>query len=142
MVAVRMNAYLVMNGNAREAIDFYAKALDAQVITVNTFGEQPPDPNFTMPDEVKDLIMHGLLKVGETDLMLSDTYPGMPYQTGNHITIALISDNADRSRRFFDALAEGGEVGMPLQETFWSPAYGQVTDRFGVSWQITTEVNR
>lgn len=138
-MAVRMNPYLVMDGNAREAIAFYEKALDAKVMGVQTFGEMPADPNHPMPDGVKDRILHALLKVGETDLMFSDTFPGMPYQTGNHVNIAIVTDAADNSRQIFDALAEGGRVTMPMQETFWSPAYGQVTDKFGVVWQITTE---
>jgi PhnB protein len=140
-MVVRMNPYLVMDGNAKEAIAFYETALAAKVITVQTFGEMPDDPNHPIPDGVKDRILHGLLKVGETDLMLSDTFPGIPYQTGNQVNITIVMNTADRSKQIFDALAEGGKVNMPLQETFWSPAYGQVTDKFGVPWQITTEVN-
>ncbi len=139
-MAMRMNPYLVMNGNAREAIAFYENALGAKVIGVQTFGEMPADPNHPLPDGVKDRIMHALLKVGETDLMFSDTFPGMPYQTGNHVNIAIVTGDAGKSRQVLDALAEGGRVDMPLQETFWSPAYGQVTDKFGVVWQINTEV--
>lgn len=139
-MAVRMNPYLVMDGNARDAVTFYAKALDAKVIRTQTFGDMPADPSHPMPDGVKDRIMHALLKVGATDLMFSDTFPGMPYQTGNHVTIALTTNEADKTKQMFDALAEGGQVTMPLQATPWSPAYGQVTDKFGVGWQVTTEV--
>jgi PhnB protein len=141
MMVVRMNPYLVMDGNAKEAIAFYEKALAAKVVTVQTFGEGPADPNHPMPDGVKDRIMHGMLKVGETELMFSDTFPGMPYQTGNNVNITIVTNAADSSKQVFDALADGGKVGMPLQETFWTSAYGQVTDKFGVSWQITTEAN-
>ncbi|HEY3365682.1 MAG TPA: VOC family protein [Symbiobacteriaceae bacterium] len=139
-MAVRMNPYLVLDGNAKEAIAFYERALDAKNMGVQTFGESPADPNHPMPDGVKDRIMHAMLKVGETDLMLSDTFPGMPYQKGDNVTIALVTDDAGKSKRFFDALAAGGKVTMPMQATFWSPAYGQATDKFGVSWQVTTEV--
>ncbi len=138
-MSVRLNPYLVMNGNGKEAVAFYAKALQATVITVSTFGEMPADPNHPMPDEVKDRVMHALLKVGETDLMFSDTFPGMPYQTGNNVNVTFVTDSADRAKEVFDALAEGGQVTMPLQQTFWSPAYGQVVDKFGVPWQISTE---
>jgi PhnB protein len=140
-MAVRMNPYLVMDGNAREAVAFYAKALEAKIISVQTFGEMPADPSHPLPDGVQDRILHALLKVGESELMFSDTFPGMPYQTGNHVTIALTTDEAEKAKQIFDALAEGGQVTMPLQATFWSPAYGQVTDKFGVGWQVTTEVN-
>lgn len=136
---MRMNPYLVMNGNAREAVAFYQKALDATVVGVMTFGEMPADQSRPMPEGVKEQIMHAHLKVGDTDLMLSDTFPGTPYQTGNHVNITIVTNDAGRARQIFDALAEGGQVQMPMQKTFWSPAYGQVTDRFGVPWQINTE---
>lgn len=140
MMAVRMNPYLVMDGNAKEAIAFYETALGAKIVTVQTFGEMPADPNNPLPDGVKDRILHALLNVGETDLMFSDTFPGMAYQTGNHVNIAIMTNDVARSKQIFAALAEGGQVKMPLQETFWSPAYGQVTDKFGVPWMITTDV--
>jgi PhnB protein len=138
-VTLRLNPYLVMNGNAREAVAFYAKALDAKSMGMQTFGEMPADPNHPMPDEAKDRILHAMLKVGETDLMFSDTFPGMPYQTGNNLTIAIVTDDAAKARQMFEGLAEGGQVTMPMQKTFWSPAFGQVTDKFGVAWQISTE---
>jgi len=138
-MTVRLNPYLTMDGNAREAIAFYEKALEAKVAGVMTFGEGPADPNYAMPEEVKGRIMHAHLIVGETALMLSDTFPGMPFASGNQVTVALVTTDADQARRVFDALAEGGTVGMPLQKTFWSPAYGMVTDKFGVGWQVTTE---
>jgi PhnB protein len=139
-MSVRMNPYLVLDGNAKEAIAFYKKALDAEVITVQTFGEMPADPNHPLPDGVKDRVMHALLKVGETDLMFSDTFPGMAHQIGNHVTIAIVIDDAVKSKQIFDALAEGGRIDMPLQETFWSPLYGQVVDKYSVAWQVSTEV--
>lgn len=138
-MTVRMNPYLVMNGNAKEAVAFYEKALDAKVENLMTFADMPPDPNQPVPDSVKDRVMHALLKVGETDLMFSDTMPGMPYQTGNHVNISISNNSVDRSKQIFAALAEGGQVTMPFQEVFWSPGYGQVTDKFGVPWQINTD---
>lgn len=138
-MAVRMNPYLMLDGNAKEAVAFYEKALDAKVVGVQTFAEMPADPSHPMPDGVKDRVMHALLKVGETDLMISDTFPGMPYQTGNHLNITIVTDDPYTTTKIFDALAEGGQVLMPLQKTFWSPSYGQVTDKFKVVWQVSTE---
>lgn len=139
-MTVRLNPYLVMNGNAKEAVAFYEKALDAKVVVLQTFADLPPDAHHPVPEALKDRVLHAMLKVGETDLMFSDTNPGMPYQTGNAVTITLTTDDVATTKKFFDALAEGGNVGMPLQQTFWSPAYGQVTDKFQVLWQVTTEV--
>lgn len=137
-MAVRMNPYLVMNGNAKDAVAFYERALDGKVLGMMTFGEAPPDPNYQLPDEVKGRIMHAHMKVADTDLMFSDTFPGQEHQIGNQITLTLQTDSTEESAKLFEALAEGGTVTMPLQETFWSPAYGQLTDKFGISWQITT----
>lgn len=137
-MGVSLNPYLVLNGNAREAVAFYEKALSAKLEGIMTFGEMGGDPNHPLPDGAKDLIMHAMLRVGETPLMFSDNYPGMPFQVGNNVNVTIVSDNADTSKQMFDALAEGGQVTMPMQETSWSPAYGQLTDKFGVVWQVNT----
>lgn len=138
-MALRMNPYLVMDGNAKEAIQFYEKALDAQVVMVQTFGEMPANPDFPLPDSARDRISHALLKVGETDLMFSDTFPGQPVQSSNQVQICIMTDQAEQAKRIYEALREDGQVVMPLQETFWSPAYGIVADKYGVNWNISTE---
>ncbi|PCL92074.1 VOC family protein [Paenibacillus lautus] len=138
-MALRMNPYLVMDGNAKEAIQFYEKALDAQVVMVQTFGEMPANPDFPLPDSARDRISHALLKVGETDLMFSDTFPGQPVQSSNQVQVCIMTDQAEQAKRIYEALREDGQVVMPLQETFWSPAYGIVADKFGVNWNISTE---
>lgn len=138
-MTVRLIPYLVMNGNAKEAIQFYQKALDAQVLFSQSFGEMPENPEFPLPAEAKDLVSHATIKVGETELMFSDTFPGQPHQIGNQVTICISTNDADQAHRIFEALQEGGQVTMPLQETFFSPAYGNLTDKFGVSFQIFTE---
>ncbi|MGE5589402.1 MAG: VOC family protein [Bacillota bacterium] len=138
-MATRLNPYLVLDGNAREAVAFYQKALEAQLIGIQAFGDMPPNPDQPLPPGVSDRVMHAQLKVGDTDLMFSDTFPGMPYQVGSNVTIAIITDDAATARRYFEALADGGRVDMPIQETHWSPAYGQLVDRYGVVWQISTE---
>ncbi|MFF2440286.1 VOC family protein [Priestia megaterium] len=134
-----INPYLVMNGNGQEAVKFYEKALDAKVIGVQTFGEMPGNPEFPTPIEAIDRVMNAHLKVGDNDLMLSDTFPGQPYQIGSQVTVAITIDSVEKSKEVFEKLKEGGQVEMPLQETFWSPSYGQVTDKFGVTWQISTQ---
>ncbi|MFE4118785.1 VOC family protein [Priestia sp. YIM B13448] len=131
--------YLVMNGNGQEAVKFYEKALDAKVIGVQTFGEMPGNPEFPTPIEAIDRVMNAHFKIGDNDLMLSDTFPGQPYQIGSQVTVAIAIDSIEKSKEVFEKLKEGGQVGMPLQETFWSPSYGQVTDKFGVTWQISTQ---
>ncbi|MGD6842518.1 VOC family protein [Bacillus infantis] len=132
-----MYPYLVMNGNGQEAVSFYKKALNAEVVSVQKFGDMPDNPEFPSPPEVKDLVLNAHLKVGNMDLMLSDTFPGQPYQIGSQVTIALIVDDLEQTKGIFAKLQDGGQVDMPLQETFWSPLYGQVSDKFGVMWQVS-----
>ena len=90
---------------------------------------------------LQDRVMNAHLKVGDTDLMLSDTFPGQPYQIGSQVTVAITVDSVEESKEVFEKLKEGGQIGMPLQETFWSPSYGQVTDKFGVTWQVSTQID-
>ncbi|WP_096435884.1 VOC family protein [Alteribacter populi] len=133
--------YLITNGNGHEAIEFYEKALDAKVEGVQTFGELPENPGFTVPAEAKELILNAHLKVGNTDLMISDTMPGQPHQVGSHITIAVSVNDVEKSKEVFRKLLDGGTEVMPLQETFWSPSYGQVTDKYGVTWHVSTHLD-
>ncbi|CAG7617381.1 VOC family protein [Paenibacillus allorhizosphaerae] len=138
-MTLRLIPYLMMNGNAAEAILFYEQALDAKLLFKQTFGEMPENPEFPLPAEAKGLVAHAMLKVGETDLMFSDMFPGQPHHIGNQVTICVSTDDADKSRRIFEALQQGGQVNMPLQDTHFSPAYGIVTDKYGVTFQIYTE---
>jgi PhnB protein len=137
----RIYPYLVMNGNGQEAVKFYESALDAKLVSLQTFGDMPANPEFPTPPEAKNLVLNAQLKVGETDLMLSDNFPGSPYQIGSNVTIALIVNTVEKAKEVFGKLEDGGKVSMPLQETFWSPAYGNVTDKFGINWQLSTETS-
>ncbi|MEK4027275.1 VOC family protein [Pseudobacillus sp. FSL P4-0506] len=138
-MTVQLIPYLVMNGNAKEAIHFYEKALGAEVLHMQSFGEGPENPDFPLPEEAKGRVMHATAKVGETLLMFSDTFPGQSHQTGNQVTICISTDNPEEAKQMYEALQQDGQVTMPLQETFFSPAYGSVIDKFGVNFQIFTE---
>lgn len=138
-MAINMIPYLIFDGNAKEAIAFYEKALNAENLGVITFGEMPEDPNYPLPAEAKDRVSHATLKVGNSDLMFSDTFPGQPYQTGNNVTICITCDDPTRSKEMFATLEQGGQVTMPLMETSFSPLYGMVVDKYGVTFQIYTE---
>jgi PhnB protein len=104
-----------------------------------TIGEMPENPEHPLPEEAKELVSHAMIKVGETDLMFSDTFPGQNTQSGDQVTICITSDDIEKSKQIFESLKQEGQVKMPLQETFFSPAYGIVTDKFGVTFQIFTE---
>ncbi|AGK53730.1 VOC family protein [Bacillus sp. 1NLA3E] len=138
-MTMRLNPYLMMNGNAKQAIQFYETALDAKVIFTQEFGEMPGNPNAPLPDEAKELVSHAMIRIGETDLMFSDNFPGQQSQSGNQVTICITSDDIEKSKQIYEALQQEGEVKMPIQETFFSPAYAIVTDKFGITFQIFTE---
>lgn len=132
--------YLVTNGNGKEAVEFYQHVLGAEVASLQTFGEMPEHPDYPTPPEAKERVMNAQLTVdNKLVLMLSDTMPGQPYQLGSQVTIAILVNEPDDARNVFEKLQDGGKVTMPIQETFWSPAYGQVTDKFGVEWQVSAE---
>ncbi|AMM93263.1 3-demethylubiquinone-9 3-methyltransferase [Peribacillus simplex] len=141
-MTMRLSPYLMMNGNAKEAIQFYEKALDAKVLFSQTFGEMPENPEFPLPEEAKELVSHAMLKVGETDLMFSDMFPGQTSQTGDQVTICISTNDIEESKRIFESLSQDGQVKMPLQEAFFSPAYGIVLDKFGITFQIYTEAHQ
>ncbi|PLT28484.1 VOC family protein [Peribacillus deserti] len=138
-MSVYLTPYLVMNGNAAEALKFYEQALDAQILFSQTFGEMPENPEYPLPEDAKGRISHATIKVGDSEMMFSDTFPGQPYQLGNQITVCISTDDVEKATKMFDALQQGGKVNMPLQETFFSPAYGNVTDKFGITFQVHTE---
>ena len=98
----------------------------------------PENPEFTLPVEAKDRVVHAQLKVGSTFLMLFDTFPGQPYETGSQVDVVVTLNDVAKSKEVYEKLQEGGKVTMPLQETPWSPPYGQLKDKFSVTWQIST----
>ncbi|MCP3028593.1 VOC family protein [Halobacillus sp. A5] len=135
-MSMSLNPYLIFDGKTREAVNFYEKTLDGKVMGIMTFGDMPADPDQPLSDDMKERVMHAHLKVGDSDLMFSDTFAGMPHQQGDTIQIAIHPKQEEKARAIFDALEDGGEVVMPLQKTDWSPLYGIVKDKFGVTFQI------
>jgi PhnB protein len=131
-----VDAYLNFNGNCREAVEFYAEVFGTEKPQIMTFGETPPNPEYPLPEEAKNLVMHTRLNISGSNVMFSDVFPGMKFVLGNNISLALVSTDLDDINSSFNKLKEGGIVGMDLQETFWSKCYGQVTDKFGVEWQF------
>ncbi|MGG3450630.1 VOC family protein [Domibacillus aminovorans] len=131
-----VDVYINFNGNCREAVEFYAQVFGTEKPQIMTFDETPPNPEFPLPDEAKNLVMHTRLDIDGSNVMFSDVFPGMPFVEGNNISLALVNKNMDEIKSIFNKLREGGTVVMDLQETFWSKLYGQVIDKFGINWQF------
>ncbi|KAB1912333.1 VOC family protein [Micromonospora sp. AMSO31t] len=130
-MASRLNPYISFRDNARQAMEFYQKVFGGN-LTLSTFGEfGNPDPG------VADNVMHAQL---ETDrgftLMASDTPPEMEYQPGTNISISLSGDDADELRGYWQQLAEGGTVALPLEKQMWGDEFGMCVDRFGINWMV------
>lgn len=130
--------YLRTNGNGKEAVEFYKDVFDAELLGVQTYGDFPEDPEFPISEEIKGLIAHAQLKIGNTFLMLSDNFPDDPYEVGINLNIAVLISDVEKTKKVFEKLQVGGEVLLPLQETPFSPAYGQIKDKYSVTWQIST----
>jgi PhnB protein len=129
--------YLFFNGSCEQAVEFYRKALGAKVELMMRFKESPePPPPGTVPPGHENKIMHTSFRIGETTVMASDGCDtGKPAFQG--FSLALSAPTEAEADRAFNALADGGQVGMPLTKTFWSPRFGMVTDRFGVGWMVS-----
>jgi PhnB protein len=129
--------YLFFNGNCEEAVEFYRKALGAEVEMTMRFSESPdPAPPGMVPPGFENKIMHTSFRIGQTTIMASD---GCATEKTNFQGFSLslsVPSEADADRAFA-ALAEGGQVRMPLTKTFWSPRFGMLEDRFGVGWMIS-----
>lgn len=136
MAITTVNPYLFFNGDAAEAIAFYESALGAKSNGVMRWGDVP---GMEVPPEHRDRVMHSELPIGGGLVMISDGGPGEPVPFGRNVRITLgFSDVAEMTRRF-EAMAEGGEVTMPLDKTFWGATFGMLTDRFGVAWMFNCE---
>jgi PhnB protein len=129
-----LNAYLTFDGNAAEAMRFYEKTLGGKMEMLMTVGESPEAAN--MPPEAANRLMHASLVVGDSMLMASDSMPGMPYEGMKGFGVALNYPTVAEAKRVFDAFADGGQVGMPFEKTFWVEGFGMVTDRYGTPWLI------
>lgn len=128
--------YLFFGGRCDEALTFYQRALGATVDRVMRFKESPdPPPPGVLPAGFEDKIMHSSFRVGGTTVMASDGCE--PDQKFAGFSLSLSVPTEAEADRAFAALAEGGQVRMPLGKTFWTSRFGMVTDRFGVGWMVS-----
>jgi PhnB protein len=134
-----INAYINFNGNCREAVEFYAKVFGTEKPKIMSFGDTPPNPEYPLPEEAKNLVMHSRLDIDGSTVMFSDTFPGMPFVEGTNISLSYVNTDIDLIKSIFSKLKEGGKVGMDLQETFWSKCYGSLKDKFGIEWQFNLD---
>lgn len=130
--------YILMNGRATEAIEYYKETLKATVIFQQSFGEGPKDELLNLKEDELNLIAHSVLKIGDNRIMIADIIPELPFQDGNQVSICITTDDITQAKEIYENLKSEGKVLIELNEVYFSPAYGMVTDKFGVTFQIYT----
>ncbi len=134
---MQVQPYLFFDGRCEEAVEFYRRALGAEVTMLMRFKDspEPQGQDCAVPPGAEDKVMHASLRIGDTTVLASDgRCQGRPSFQG--FSLSLTAPAEAEAERLFAALADGGEVQTPLSKTFFSPRVGMVADRFGVSWMI------
>ncbi len=124
--------YLFFKGDCEKAMRFYAELFGGEVTGIFHNGDAAPDDRMPGGD---DMVMNMAIKVGGATIMASDNSDEM-YDRPQGFFVSMPASSADEAQRWFDALKEGGDVAMPLEETFWAERFGMVRDRFGTPWMV------
>ena len=132
-----LDPYLFFDGTCEEAFLFYAKTLGGKMRGMMKYGDSPEGSK--AGPELRDKIVHAMLEVGDRLLMASDWGAPEPYLRPQGFYVSLSVKEAAEAERVFAELSQGGQVHMPMQETFWSPRFGMLRDRFGVPWMVNCE---
>jgi len=140
-------AYLNFDGNAEQAIGFYAEALNATEVKQVKFGDIPQDPNYPLPDNELNMIMESSIEFAGGKIMMSDILPSMKsvmgeLVKGNHILISIVIEDKQALQSYFSNLSAGGHVIMPLSEVPWSSCFGMLVDKFGVAWKFNSDADK
>ncbi len=133
---MQIQPHLCFEGRCEEAVEFYRKALGAEVNVLVRFKDMPgPHPPGAIPPGAEDKVMHTSFRIGDSTILASDGRCQGPPDFRS-VQLALQVPDAATAERLFTALTDGGQVQMPLGKTFWSPCFGMVADRFGVTWMV------
>ena len=134
-MSTTITPYLFFSGRCEEALNFYQKAIEAQIDMIMRFNESPePTPPGMLQAGFENKVMHASFRVGGACLMASDGCDDNTKFDGFRLALTLA--NEAEAHQAFNALAEGGSIQMPLSKTFWSPCYGMLTDKFNVGWMV------
>ena len=135
-----VNVYLTFNGNCEEAFNFYKSVFGGEFPYIGRFKDMPPQEGHKMDNNDAEKIMHVSLQISkETVLMGSDTGGewAASYSQGNNFSISINTDAKNEADRLFHGLSSGGQVTMPMGNTFWGDYFGMFTDKFGINWMIS-----
>ena len=134
----QVNAYLTFNGNCEEVFAFYKSVFGGEYKTISKFGDMPPMPGHEIPDSAKEKILHVALPISkETILMGSDANPNFGEVTiGQNISLSVNAESKEEADNVFTKLANGGQITMPIADTFWGAYFGMFIDKFGITWMV------
>jgi PhnB protein len=133
---MQLNTYLLFDGNCEEAFHFYTKNLGGKVQSLMRFESSPAAAD--VPPDWQRKVLHARIRIGDVVLMASDAPPGR-YSVPKGFAVTLGTDTPEEAERLFKVLASGGQVGMPLEKTFFAERFGMVIDRFGTPWMVSCE---
>jgi PhnB protein len=134
-----LSPYLLFNGQAEQAVRLYERTLGAKLEGLSRFGDVPGSET---PELHKNLVIHAALRIGDSMLMISDAMPDKPVPTESNIQVCLQFRDTEEMAAKFAALAEGGRVEMPLQDTFWGARFGMLQDRLGIHWMFNCQLDQ
>lgn len=134
---MQVQPYLCFNGRCDEALELYKKVFNTKVDFLMRFSEAPEGAcsGAPLPEDWNDKVMHSSMQIGESTVMFTDGNSSEPAKFDG-INLTVVAADAAEADRLFAGLGEGGQVQMPLGETFFSPRFGMVADKFGVSWMV------
>jgi PhnB protein len=136
---MKIEPYLFFNGRCEEVLDLYKRIFGAEQTFLMRYKESPEPPPMPLPAGSEDKVMHASLQIGETVLMASDGCGADVVPDFRGLSLSVEMPDAEAAARVFDALAEGGEVQMPLGRTCFASSFGMLTDRFGVGWMVVVD---
>ena len=130
---MKLTPYLMFEGNAEEALNFYAEVLNGEIEMIQRYSD---GQGMQVPEHYANKVLHGRLRAGEVVLYVSDAVPGQRVTTGDQVSLTVEFDSEEKTDQAYAKLQAGGEVRMPLQKTFWGAKYGKLVDAYGVQWDL------
>ncbi len=130
---ISLSPHLVFDGNARQAIEFYAKCFGGK-LEISTYQDSPDK---SINEQFKTKVMHSVLYTENATIMAFDQLPGQNLKFGDNIHLSISCLSESELTKFFFSLSENGEITLPLQDTFWGARFGQIKDQFGINWMLS-----
>ena len=135
---MKLNPYLHFDGDAEEALNFYKNVLGGEIIMISRYGDSPMPSD----EDWKNKLMHSRLVFDGNLIMISDAFKGNKAKKEGNVQLSVEVESIDRINEVFAKMAEGGEVKMELQDTFWGARFGMLKDKFGVDWMFNHELKK